>query len=671
MDENLHRIYSGEMDLSSENEKTTLTVDEEDILRMADAIRQNRIEDKLFEDNLDRFLESNTKTSEYIFVCKTSNALAISGANKELDVVIAPRTIAKCMADPSVKYHGHELTKDILQQIPKELRNPIMVFKGSKDKSLVAITKLRDNNSHSVIVAISIDEADKFRTVNRISSVYGKDNINNYIRNQIGYGNLISANKKEAAEMLHSAGLQLPLENTFISFNNSIAYTMQNVKGFDEKSKINNERKSNMRVFFDMDGTLNKITDSLMDENGSVQLEKMYKTENFFEHIEPEKNMIELVNKLSEQGVEVFSLSSCELGDPPGFEKQKDKWLDKHNVNIAQENRIYVPYGEDKTDYIPGGLQDGDVLVDDYNLNLEEWQKKAADKEVNAKAVKAVNKLNDKGLGALGGDKGNIWDGDRIYTSFSADLNANTILNIFSESKPEEINLEVNTNHKKIMYDAYYYLDMIGSDGLANIEVQSGSRALFSVLQPPNSEQAYLICDNYDTDGYSLSNFKAPFYFRDKQSAVNEFVFRQAVDPKGSDDCLLMFKEDELNKAVQYASEKFPEVIDTKFNDRLSKLVGSVETADNTVKPEYKYGLETLSVRKVSGTKTYEVYGLRDGNEKYLFSSDAPTLPFFVDQINSTISANRYRTDRKDVEDTVQQNQDNEAMVLDSKKFHR
>ena len=459
----------------------------------------------------------------------------------------------------------------------------------------------------------------------------------------------------------HSVSIINSISQKDKSVNSSISLNGRNNAEF----LLDNERKSNMRVFFDMDGTLNKITNSLMDENGSVQLEKMYKTENFFEHIEPEKNMIELVNKLSEQGVEVFSLSSCELGDPPGFEKQKDKWLDNHNVNIAQENRIYVPYGEDKTDYIPGGLQDGDVLVDDYNLNLEEWQKKAADKEVNAKAIKAVNKLNDKGLGALGGDKGNIWDGNRIYTSFSADLNANTILNIFSESK-EELNLEVSTNHKKIMYDAYYYLDMIGSDGLANIEVQSGSRALFSVLQPPNSEQAYLVCDDYDTDGYTISNLEVPSYLKNKQSAVNEFVYRQAVDPKGSDDCLLLFKEDELNEAIHYISEKFPDL-----SDRLSQTVTSTVHNKNAVKPEYKCGLETLCIRKVSGTKTYEVFGTRDGNEKYLFSSDAPTLPFFVDQINSTISANRYGTDLKDVEDTVQQNQDNEAMVLDSKKFHR
>ena len=80
----LRKVFSGEIDLSSENEKSTLMVDEKDILRMADAIRQNRIEDQIFAINLDRFLDNGARSSEYIYVCKTSNALAISGADKEL-----------------------------------------------------------------------------------------------------------------------------------------------------------------------------------------------------------------------------------------------------------------------------------------------------------------------------------------------------------------------------------------------------------------------------------------------------------------------------------------------------------------------------------------------------------------------------------------------------------
>ena len=38
--------------------------------------------------------------------------------------------------------------------------------------------------------------------------------------------------KKRADEMLRSAGLQLPLENTFINSDNSIAYSAENVKTY-------------------------------------------------------------------------------------------------------------------------------------------------------------------------------------------------------------------------------------------------------------------------------------------------------------------------------------------------------------------------------------------------------------------------------------------------------
>lgn len=397
-----------------------------------------------------------------------------------------------------------------------------------------------------------------------------------------------------------------------------------------------------MRVFFDLDGTLNKITNSLLDENGSVQLEKMYKTKKFFEHIEPEKNMLELVNELSERGVDVYALSACELGDPPGFEKQKDNWLDKHGVNIKPENRIYVPYGKDKTDHIPGGLQDGDILIDDYNINLKEWQDKANELNVNAKAVKAVNSLNDKGLGALGGDRGNIWTGERIYTSFPVWISTDTILNIFSDKKPEEVNLNVEYKSKKVEYNAYYYLDGITFNALANIEVQSGERALFSVLMPPNSEQTYLVCDNYDTDGYTLSNTKNPNFLKDRQKAINEFVYRQAIEPSGSDDCLLMFKEDELNNAVQHIHNTFPDL-----RDRLSQMVRHMATPHRTEKePVYKFGLDKLYVKKAAGSNTYDIYGIRNGENKYLFSSDAPTTPFFVNQINGTIGVTQYHTQK-------------------------
>lgn len=52
--------------------------------------------------------------------------------------------------------------------------------------------------------------------------------------------------KKRADEMLRSAGLQLPLENTFINSDNSIAYSAENVKTYG--GNLDNFAKSNIII---------------------------------------------------------------------------------------------------------------------------------------------------------------------------------------------------------------------------------------------------------------------------------------------------------------------------------------------------------------------------------------------------------------------------------------
>jgi hypothetical protein len=213
-----------------EKEKSALSAEENSILEMSEIIQENRQQDKNFADSLDDFLKSDKKSTDFIHVGNTPNALAISGANPNLEVVISPATIAKCMSEAGEHYHGHGLSQEIMEQLPQELRNPVMVFKGSAENSLVAITELKDKEQRGIMVAVSLSNKGKRHEVNRISSAYGRNNMSNYLKKQIEGGNLISANIEKANEMLQSARLQLPLEETFISFDNSIAYTTANVK---------------------------------------------------------------------------------------------------------------------------------------------------------------------------------------------------------------------------------------------------------------------------------------------------------------------------------------------------------------------------------------------------------------------------------------------------------
>ncbi len=149
-------------------------------------------------------------------------------------------------------------------------------------------------------------------------------------------------------------------------------------------------------------------TASIVDEDGAVQIEKMYERD-FFEELEPFQNMVEMVKKIDEgcrNHFEVFVLSAVDCSEGRGFVEQKNAWIDKYLPHIDKEHRMYPEIGMSKVAVIPGGVKATDILIDDYNKNLREWE------EVGGKAVKCINNVNHQGIGRFGGDKGLLWDGD-------------------------------------------------------------------------------------------------------------------------------------------------------------------------------------------------------------------------------------------------------------------
>lgn len=211
--------------------------DEENILKMAEKIQQNNQENKMFSEALDRFLdETKSPTNKPILIGDTPNALTVAGADAAKPLIIRPATIVKAMGNSETVFHGHGLSKDIMKQLSSELRNPVLILKGSHDESLVAVTELDDKNNDKVIVPVELNSKDGRHEVNRITSAYGKENIANYLNTQVYIKhNLIACNKEKADKMFQSLGLQLPPEETFISFDNSIAYSTANVK-YPEKN---------------------------------------------------------------------------------------------------------------------------------------------------------------------------------------------------------------------------------------------------------------------------------------------------------------------------------------------------------------------------------------------------------------------------------------------------
>lgn len=192
-------------------------------------IRENKLEDEKFTYMIDTFLKMELATDGSIRIGKTPLSLLLAGADQGCDLYIAPGTIWKCVANYGKRYHAHSLDVNIVKSILSELRNPIMILKGSHKNSLVAVTNNKDNLDRTVITSIDLNVPEKRFLVNKITSAHGRRSFKHYISEQIKSGNLIAYNKNKANELLQSLGLQSPLEESFICYDDSISYTLDNV----------------------------------------------------------------------------------------------------------------------------------------------------------------------------------------------------------------------------------------------------------------------------------------------------------------------------------------------------------------------------------------------------------------------------------------------------------
>lgn len=172
---------------------------------------------------------------------------------------------------------------------------------------------------------------------------------------------------------------------------------------------------SKYRLFIDMDGTLARFHDEVQ------YLERMWEKD-FFRNLKPFENMLEAVKLLAEQNneIEVYILSAAIDGEPPYCCKQKNQWLDEHLSEIDSLHRIFTRVGVPKSDYIPGGIDKNDFLLDDYNKNLEEWL------DFGGSSIKCVNNINHKGL------IGKLWDGELVRTADSPNIIKQQLSSIIS-----------------------------------------------------------------------------------------------------------------------------------------------------------------------------------------------------------------------------------------------
>lgn len=159
-----------------------------------------------------------------------------------------------------------------------------------------------------------------------------------------------------------------------------------------------------MRLFIDMDGTLAKWN--------NVEFEQLFE-QGYYRNLEPNNDILIDLNWLIEQGEDVYILS-CVLPDSKYALDEKKEWLKQYVPALSEEKYIFVPYGENKADYLKehySPITNKDYLIDDYTKNLIEW------KEYGGIGVKYINGINH----TRGTWDGLMINGDKIYDPLYVD----------------------------------------------------------------------------------------------------------------------------------------------------------------------------------------------------------------------------------------------------------
>lgn len=142
--------------------------------------------------------------------------------------------LAAGISDKPIKLYGNKLLKKMrkhgfttsdVKNLPKEINNPIAVFKGSVENSFAILTEL-EINGNNVLASLSVGKGNDI-DFNIISSVYGKDG--NSVVSWINDGKILYVNKEKALNYLRiSAPIAEAQDNQKLSSAANIVKNFEN-----------------------------------------------------------------------------------------------------------------------------------------------------------------------------------------------------------------------------------------------------------------------------------------------------------------------------------------------------------------------------------------------------------------------------------------------------------
>lgn len=198
-------------------------------------------------EQIDKYYNKKLASHLLIEFGKTPEILQKFGA-PDLPLVMQQSTLTKCVRKKTGSRSAHELSREVIETLPKQIENPIFLINDKARNSIALISDTIDRNSNYILIAIGLNETRKEMQVNEVKSIYGKTNLKEYLQKHSELEQLHIIDNEKAEMLSRLVGFQLPQALIASNYNKKISSAEENVNNKDSlldrleknKNKISN-----------------------------------------------------------------------------------------------------------------------------------------------------------------------------------------------------------------------------------------------------------------------------------------------------------------------------------------------------------------------------------------------------------------------------------------------
>ena len=160
---------------------------------------------RIYNEQIVEWEKDNSNPDKLIIVGHIPPVMKLLNINDNL-IEVKQGTLNKIIRDTPVyptDSQGHHLSKEIILSIPKELADPVMIFKSrTRDDSFVFFTEQKDENNRTILIPLAVNKHLGRIVINEITSMYGRNNEIEFVKYNIDEDKLVYMDKERTNKWL-------------------------------------------------------------------------------------------------------------------------------------------------------------------------------------------------------------------------------------------------------------------------------------------------------------------------------------------------------------------------------------------------------------------------------------------------------------------------------------